>query len=67
MPNYHFKCSGCHTSFEELVAVGTRKTACPECGKKGSKRALAAPTVHFKGGGFYKTDSTAKKDTPKND
>lgn len=65
MPNYHFKCVACHETFEALVSVGIRKTECPHCGKAGAKRLLAAPPIHFKGGGFHKTDSAAKKDTPK--
>lgn len=65
MPNYHFKCPACHAAFDALVAVGTRKIECSQCGKGGAKRVLIAPPIHFKGGGFYKTDSTAKKDMPK--
>lgn len=65
MPNYHFKCAGCKDVFDAIVSVGTQKTECPQCGKGNAKRVLTVPQVHFKGSGFYKTDSQMAKNPPK--
>lgn len=60
MPNYHYQCLECSHQFQKMLPVGTMETKCLECGKKAEKL-LSAPQVQFKGGGFYKTDSTAPK------
>jgi putative FmdB family regulatory protein len=65
MPNYTFHCPSCGP-FEAFAKVGTAKAPCPAC-KKTSKKTLSAPQIHFKGSGFYKTDSKAQKPTPKKD
>lgn len=61
MPNHQFKCLDCGHTFEALLPVGqTEGMKCLECGHPETQKLLTAPGVHFKGSGFYKTDS--KKD-----
>ncbi len=64
MPNYDFKCLKCGHEFQLMLSVGHPGQKCLECGHDETQKLLTAPGVHFKGGGFYKTDSQ-KKETPK--
>jgi len=61
MPTFDFQCTKGHT-FEASIAFGSKKKpACPTC-KAPSKKLLSPPLgIHFKGSGFYKTDSTPKE------
>ncbi len=67
MPNYKYKCLECGHCFQALLPAGTEKTKCLECGHDEARKLLEAPDVHFKGSGFYKTDSkiSEKKNTDK--
>lgn len=38
---------------------------CPACSSKRVEKLIAPPAVHFKGSGWYKTDSKAVPPTPK--
>jgi putative FmdB family regulatory protein len=38
MPIYEFDCEACGARFEELVAGGTERHACPECGEPSDRR-----------------------------
>jgi len=60
MPTFDFECQACGNVFEATIPFGARAfPRCTKCGGKTRKR-IAPPTIHFKGSGFYKTDSTAR-------
>ena len=60
MPMYHFRCETCGTTTERKMPFGsTELPACEKCGKSMVK-VIVPPMVHFKGSGFYKTDSSSK-------
>lgn len=62
MPRFDFQCSGCGHVFESTVSFGSRRAPrCPACGGK-TEKLIAPPAIHFRGGGFYVTDS--RKKTP---
>jgi len=60
MPNYDYRCEKCKGEFSESLPMGTIVVPmCPNCKNNASVRKLIrAPMVHFKGSGFYKTDSS---------
>lgn len=60
MPKYDFRCETCEAEFSESLPMGTTDLpACPTCKKTTTvRRLIRAPMVHFKGSGFYKTDSS---------
>lgn len=65
MPTFDYRCSGCGNSFEFQKAFGSKEhPACPACASRKTEKLLSPPSVHFKGSGFYKTDSGAKKHAP---
>lgn len=41
MPIYEFECGECGERFEQLVAAGTERAACPACGAAGAERRLS--------------------------
>jgi len=56
VPIYEYKCEKCGYAFEVFSGFshnGTRR--CPRC-KGRAKRVISAPSVIFKGSGFYVTD-----------
>ena len=58
MPTYDFQCAGCSHTFEFNRPFGSRKIPpCPRCGSAAVRKLIAPPAIHFKGKGFYKTDS----------
>ena len=60
MPTYHFRCEACSkTTTEKLPFGSTEIPSCATC-KKPMVKVIVPPMVHFKGSGFYKTDSSAK-------
>lgn len=66
MPTYDYVCSNCGHRFEVIHGVfGTGPTECPNCHAHGTlRKAIAAPTIVFKGTGWAKKDrgaSTATK------
>lgn len=66
MPNYEFRCQSCQKQFMKSLPFGSKEVpACPVC-MGATKRLISPPMVHFKGSGFYKTDSSEqpKKETP---
>lgn len=69
MPTFDFECKKCRTLFEHSRPFGSKENPkCPACGSKRTEKLLTPPAIHFKGGGFYKTDSgvlPAKKSEPK--
>lgn len=68
MPKYDFRCEACELEFSESLPMGTTDLpACPTCKKNHPvRKMIRAPMVHFKGSGFYKTDSSGgMKSKPK--
>jgi putative FmdB family regulatory protein len=58
MPIYEFICQDCGNEFEKLQAFSDTSTpTCPRCQSVRVQRRLSAPAVHFKGSGWYVTDS----------
>ncbi|MBA4179070.1 MAG: FmdB family transcriptional regulator [Anaerolinea sp.] len=61
MPTYEYHCPKCKSTYELRQGFSAETThTCEECGKGVAKRILHAPKVHFKGSGFYATDSKSK-------
>jgi putative FmdB family regulatory protein len=48
MPIYEFRCAACETRFEALVATGTDRETCRECGVEGAERVMSRPAEAFK-------------------
>ncbi len=63
MPTFDFACAACDTTFEASLPFGSKKLpVCASCGSKKVTKLLTPPLgIHFKGSGFYKTDSTPKE------
>ena len=61
MPTYEYECEDCEHRFDIRQGINDLPLEeCPECGGT-INRVIHASPVHFKGGGFYTTDS--KPDT----
>ena len=61
MPIYEYKCTNCEHQFELWQEVGAEAPVCPECGQA-VKKIFHPVSVHYKGSGFYITDSRSKKE-----
>jgi putative FmdB family regulatory protein len=60
MPLYEYKCKKGHT-FDVIQSFSDDPiTKCEICGAK-CERVLSAPSIHFKGSGFYNTDYGTKR------
>lgn len=59
MPRYDFRCTACQWTFEVAISFDSDELPlCPQCGKKAAERVISPPLgIHFRGSGFYKTDS----------
>lgn len=55
MPLFEFECQSCHHRFEKIQSFSGADPACVKCGGK-VERLLTAPSVQFKGSGWYATD-----------
>jgi putative FmdB family regulatory protein len=61
VPTYQYSCNACGHEFEAFQSFSDESlTECPEC-KGEIRKVYTAVGVVFKGSGFYKTDSAAKK------
>ncbi len=61
MPLFDFRCQKCSHTFEFNRPFGSKEVpVCPECGHKKAEKLISPPAIHFKGSGFYKTDSASK-------
>jgi putative FmdB family regulatory protein len=61
LPTYEYQCPKCKASYELRQGFDAETThTCEACGKGTAKRVLHAPRVHFKGDGWYVTDSRNK-------
>ena len=61
MPTYEYACNKCKAVYDLRQGFDAESThACDVCGKGMAKRVLQAPSVVFKGSGWYVTDSRSK-------
>jgi putative FmdB family regulatory protein len=57
LPLYDYDCAACGRRFEVIHGVHADPPAsCPLCGSGPVKKAISAPTVHYKGSGWAKRD-----------
>ncbi len=60
MPLYDYDCAACSRRFEVIHGVFADPPAtCPLCGAGPVRKAIAAPTIHFKGSGWAKKERHA--------
>jgi putative FmdB family regulatory protein len=60
MPLYEYECKKCHHRFERIVKFSDRPMKkCPDCGGP-VEQTITAPSVQFKGSGWYVTDYPKK-------
>jgi putative FmdB family regulatory protein len=57
MPTYNYKCEECENVFEDFHSIKETVEECPECGGSVHKYFGKAPSIQFKGDGFYINDS----------
>ncbi|MEJ5248543.1 MAG: zinc ribbon domain-containing protein [Caldilinea sp.] len=58
MPIYEFVCHDCGYEFETIQSFSDSSTpACPNCQGVHVRRRIGQPAIHFKGSGWYITDS----------
>ena len=58
MPTYEYACSTCDATHEvQQKMTDPTLTECPVCGKSTVRKLFTGVGVHFKGSGFYRTDS----------
>ena len=61
MPLYEYKCLKCGRNTEKIEGVsGPYLKKCPHCGGK-VESVITAPSIQFKGAGWYVTDYAGKK------
>ena len=61
MPRFDFECTKCKKTFEEVIPFGSKDfPKCQKCNSK-TKKLISPPAIHFKGSGFYVTDSKSVK------
>jgi putative FmdB family regulatory protein len=60
MPTYEYVCKACGHLFEIVRSMNDEPlTECPECGGE-LRKVFAAPSISFRGSGFYATDHRKK-------
>ncbi len=61
MPTYPYVCKNCDYSFEKYQSFSEDSlTLCPECSQHSLRKVFGSVGgVHFRGAGFYSTDSSA--------
>jgi putative FmdB family regulatory protein len=63
MPIYEYKCKKCHHRFERIQKFSDPHVKkCPDCGGP-VEQVVTAPTVQFKGSGWYVTDYAKRPGT----
>lgn len=62
MMTYDYKCETCGKEFSEKFHINDKKTnvKCPHCHSRKTHQVYSAPTIVFKGPGFYVTDHNSK-------
>lgn len=64
MPIYEFVCQSCGNEFEKILSFSAQTMPhCPKCNSQQVERQVGRPAIHFKGSGWYITDSKASKDS----
>jgi putative FmdB family regulatory protein len=62
VPTYEYACSNCDTTHEVQQKMSDPTlTECPSCGQSGLRKLFSGVGIHFKGSGFYRTDSRDAK------
>lgn len=62
MPTYEYACSTCDSTLEVQQKMSDAAlTVCPSCGAAGLRKLFSGVGIHFKGSGFYRTDSRDAK------
>jgi len=57
MPAYDYDCAACGQRFEAVHSVhADQLTTCPLCGSGPVRKAISAPTIHYKGSGWAKKE-----------
>ncbi len=65
MPIYEFVCQQCGHEFERIQSFSDVSTPeCPHCAAVEVNRQVSRPAIHFKGSGWYITDSKEKGKKP---
>ncbi len=65
MPIYEFVCQQCGHEFERIQSFSDTSTPeCPHCAAVEVNRQVSRPAIHFKGSGWYITDSKEKGKKP---
>ncbi len=60
MPIYEFVCQTCGSEFEKIQSFSDKTVpVCPRCQSSQVERQMSRPAIHFKGSGWYITDSKA--------
>jgi putative FmdB family regulatory protein len=60
VPLYDYDCAACGRRFEVIHGVHAEgPSSCPLCGSGPVRKAIAAPTIHFKGSGWAKKERRA--------
>ncbi|MFN2201042.1 MAG: FmdB family zinc ribbon protein [Caldilineaceae bacterium] len=57
MPIYEYVCHNCGHEFEKIQGWSEDAPVCVSCGSSDVTRRLSPPAIHFKGSGWYITDS----------
>lgn len=66
MPIYELACRECGHQYERIVSFSsTVLPACPACSSVEVTRLLSQPAIHFKGSGWYITDSKKEDEKKK--
>jgi putative FmdB family regulatory protein len=64
VPTYEYACSACDTKHEvQQKMTDPTLTVCPSCGESTLRKLFSGVGIHFKGSGFYRTDSRDSKTT----
>lgn len=62
MPTYEYECTRCGITIEEFKPMSApRRQRCPKCRGKVERLISGGMGIHFKGSGFYVTDSRGKQ------
>jgi putative FmdB family regulatory protein len=63
VPIYEFICQSCNHEFEQIQSFSDNSVpACAKCGSNNVVRRVGRPAIHFKGSGWYITDSKKSGD-----
>ena len=64
MPKYEYACKSCGERIEVVQTFADAAlTECPACGGE-LRKVFSAPSIAFKGSGFYRTDNRKRRTEP---